>query len=226
MKIFSNYLGLVILVFMLSFGTGIHCQTRMQLIELNTFKALNKLSAEVKNHEKKDDLEKSLQELSSSAMKLFGEIREKGNFDAEGDSLFVGSLDDSQKALNGLLADWESDDNVDSMFADIKKDFDIKMTSSQLAAVSGAVANIEVTVLTKSATENISGYDVFYTYMWDLKKKEKKNVFTNQTNDAVKNLSPGYYFFWIEKDGKIVKTKTKIEIGNLMMPKETVVFNL
>nr|WP_315200979.1 hypothetical protein [uncultured Flavobacterium sp.] len=227
MRTFSKSPIIILLVFMLFVeSNNIHCQTKIEKIELTTFKTINKLNKKVKSLQNKQVLVNSLNELSNSAIKLFDKIRNDSNFNESDDNLFIDSIEDSQKALNQLLDEWESLDDANRLITDVKNDFDIKLASSPLAAVSEVMTSIEVTVLTKSESGNISGYDVFYTYMWDFKKKEKKNVFTNKTNDAIRNMSPGYYVFWIEKNGEITQTKQKVDIGNLMKPKETLIFTL
>lgn len=226
MRVFNKYSVVVLFLFSSLFAGKIHCQAKIEKVELNTFKTLNKLSTKINGLGNKGALVNSFNELSNSAKELFDKIHNDTNINESDDNLFIDSIEDSQKALSQLLTNWESNDDADSLIVAVKNDFNNKIKASPLAAMSEVLTSIEVTVVTKSASGNISGYDVFYTYMWDFKNKQKKNGFTNKTNDAVRNLSPGYYVFWIEKDGKIVQTKPKVDLGNLMNPKETLIFDL
>lgn len=202
-------------------------QTRLENLELNTQRSIRKLISKIYSLDNKDTIiVNNVNLLSKSATILFNKIRNDENLGQPNDTLFINSLELSQQALNQLLVDWRSNEKASNTMKAVKIDYDIKTASSPLAASSKVITNVEVSVYTKSKNQDVGGYDVLYTYMWDSEMREKKGIFNNQTNNAVKNLSPGYYVFWIERNGIPIQMKTKVEIGNLMTPKDTLIFNL
>lgn len=207
---------------------NIYDKTKMARIELNTQKSIRKLISKVNNLEKIDTtLINNVNNLSNSATSLFQKIVNDPDFGMPIDTSFIISLDQSQKKLDQLVVEnWSSNEEVGNIIRSIKTDYDIKINSSPLGASSKIITNVEVSVLTRSNNHNVDGYDVYYTYMWDSKEKKDKKSFNNQTNNAIRIISPGYYLFWIEKKGKIIQSKSKVEIGNLMEPKEVIVFNI
>ena len=216
-----------LIIFGFLFPNSLYSQTKLETIELNIQRSIRKLNNKINLLENKDTrLVRNLNLLSKSATLLFQKISNDGIIGQLEDTLFINSLEQSQQLLDQLILNWSSQEDAADIMESIKIDYDLKIRSSSLGVYSGIITNIEVTVITKHDNQDISGYDVFYTYMWDSQSKKKKQYFTNQTNNAKKILSPGYYFFWIEKNGILIQNKPKIEIGNLMLSKETIIFNL
>lgn len=227
MKSFLIHQILILLSSAILITDNTYGQTRLENVELNTQRTIRKLISKIYSLDNKDTIiVNNVNLLSKSATILFDKIRNDENLGQPNDTLFINSLELSQQVLNQLLVDWRSNEKAANTMKAIKIDYDIKTASSPLAASSKVLTNVEVSVVTKSKNQDVSGYDVLYTYMWDSEAKEEKNFFNNQTNNAIKNLSPGYYVFWIEKNGILIQMKSKVEVGNLMEPKETLIFNL
>jgi len=218
---------LLLLISVMLITSNIYGQTRLEIVELSTQKSIRKLTIKINKLDDKDAiLINNLKLLSNSATTLFQKIRNDQNIGQQNDTVFITTLEHSQQALNQLIVDWSSDEDAANLMKAIKIDYDTKINASPLGASSKVITNIEVSVVTKSAGQDAAGYDVFYTYMWDSVAKKEKNPFVNQTNNAIKKLAPGYYFFWIEKNGVTIQNKPKVEIGNLLLPKEFIIFNL
>lgn len=225
-RLLRHYILFLLASFMLT-SNIIYGQTRLENIELNTQKSIRKLISKISSNGNKDTiLVNNLHQLSKSVTTLFQKISNDVTIGQPSDSMFINSLEQSQQALEKLINGWTSNEHSTNIIKAIKLDYDIKTNSSPLAASTMVIKIVEVSVLTKSGNQNVAGYDVFYTYMWDSDTKKMKDNFNNQTNNATKNLSPGYYFFWIERNGVIIKSKPKVEIGNKMLPKEHLIFIL
>lgn len=227
MKYLFNQHFLVFLTLSILVTNNICGQTRLETVELNTQRSIRKLRKEIINRDKNDTiLVNNLSRLSESATILFTKISNDESLGQPSDTLFVNSLEQSQQAINQLVNEWKSNEYAANSLKSIKIDYDIKAASSPLGATSKVITNIEVSVVTKSGNKDVPGYDVKYNCMWDSDMMTSKNTFNNQTNNAVKILSPGYYIFWIEKEGILIQKKLNVEIGNLMRPNETIIFNL
>jgi hypothetical protein len=202
-------------------------QTRLQRVQLETQKTIGKLTNRLRTDVVKNTrATNSLSALSGASTTLFNKINNDQGLLSSADTGFVYSLEQSVFALNDLLNDWKSNEYAADKMQNIAFDYGIKTTSATLGASSSLTTNIEVNVISKLNSKEVGGYDVKCNYMWDSELKIGKIIFNNQTNNAVRNMAPGYYVFWIEKSGVIVQTKLKVEIGNLAQPKETIVFNL
>jgi len=228
MKIFNKYnLSLFFLILgMVTSNIGFS-QNRLQSVELNTQRSIRKLIEKINNFEMKDtNLIDGLSQLSKSSTFLFDKVNNDNNFNQLNDTLFINTLEQSQKSLSQLLTDWRSNKFAKDLIQAIKIDYDIKIASSPLGALSQVNKIIEVSVITKSGNNYVNGYDVKCNYMWDSDLVVGKIIFNNQTNNAIRNLAPGYYVIWIEKNGIEIQRKNKVEIGNSMQLKETIIFNL
>lgn len=204
-------------------------QTRLDSVQLSTQMTIQELISKEKSltsANKSNNFRNSLNQFSRSSNKLYEKIdADKIDYNSI-DTVFIISLEETQYALENILINWgNNDEDASTKLKKIKMDFDIKTKNLAFAAESKLLTNVEINVITKSGDALISGYDVYYTYMWDVDRK-KKRMFNNQTNDATKILSPGLYFFWIEKNKKIISEKEGVEIGNMRQPKETIIFNL
>lgn len=200
-------------------------QTRLQKVQLETQKTIRKLTNKVTTDGIKDTIvTNNLNRLSANATTLFNKIN--SNPASGKDTGFVYALEQSHVALAELLGDWGSNDYAANRMQDVSIDYYIKTKAAPLAASSNITTNIKVIVITKLNDSEVGGYDVKCNYMWDSELKKAKIIFNNQTNNAVKYMAPGYYVFWIEKDGVIIKKKSKVEIGNLSEPEELILFNL
>lgn len=222
-----KYFSLTFMFAMLFISNNLHSQKSLKEIELDTQRTIRKLIPKINKFVEKDSLVMiDINGLSVSATSLFEKINSDENFNQQTDTLFIQSLEQSQKMLEELRSDFQSYEFATKTIEDIKKDYDIKLESSPLGINSRIKSTIRVSVLTKRNDLAVPGYDVRCNYMWDSDLKVGKHVFNNQTNNAVRNLSPGYYIFWIEKDGIVIQKKERVEIGNMMESSETIIFNL
>lgn len=140
------------------------------------------------------------------------------------DDVFVQSLIESQKVIESFKQNSDSAELI-SLINAIQKDYELKINSSDFGAEPNIISVIEITVLTQKDNVLVEGYDVRCNYLWDINLSKARFNFTNPTNSAKMKLSPGYYVFWLEKDGNLIKKKN-VEIGNLHEDKEKVIFNL
>ncbi len=202
-------------------------QTRIKTVELETQKSIRKLISKKDSLNFQDTVfDNNLRKLYVSTRTLFEKINGDPTFTESEDTLFVSSLEQSQKKLDQLIANWPAKDDLIQTVQFLRKDYDIKINASPLGLASKITRTIEVSVITRIDNNDLSGYDVKCNYMWDSDLKTAKIVFNNQTNNAIRNLSPGYYVFWIEKNGILIQKREKIEIGNLKQNKEKIIFNL
>jgi hypothetical protein len=208
----------------------VYAQNRLSDIQTKTQQSIRNLNRKIRKLDRNDTnttiLINKLKLLSNSSTALFQKIKNDTNIVQQGDTEFIDALEQAQKELNQLLINWTSSEEASNLMEAIRIDYDIKIKSSPFAISSKVITSVEVSVITKYNNKAVPGYDVFYTYMWDSKAKKKKSYFNNQTNNAIKKLPPGYYFFWIEKNGVLIQDKSKVEIGNLMLPQEIIIFNL
>ena len=213
-------------VFLIIFSIA-HGQNDIKKIELNIQRTIRQLIGKVDNKGNDSQLMRnSLSDLSKTTNLLFKTINSDNNINLESDSLFISSLVNSQKTLDELVVHWESNSHAKSIIDAIQNDYSIKISASALGANSKILTEVQVTVFTKKGEIEIDGYDVKCNYLWDYRINIAKFVFNNQTNNAIRNLSPGYYVMWIEKNGTVIQKKDKVEIGNLQSQKESIIFNL
>ncbi|OAN61660.1 hypothetical protein A8B79_04330 [Balneola sp. EhC07] len=200
-------------------------QTSFESVELEAKRAIRQLILKVNTIENNSELKDELLLLSSATNNLFEKIDSDDTI-SESEDEFINSLVQAKNTLANLPESWRSNNHAILTMQFIRKDFAIKATSSPLSNGSMIRTKVRVSVMTKKNGALVPGYDAKCNYMWDANLLSAKIVFTNQTNDAVKNLAPGYYIFWIEKDGEIVQKREMVEIGNLQTPEESVIFNL
>jgi hypothetical protein len=202
-------------------------QKSVKMTELDTQRTLRKLIEKSNDQEEIDpELKNSLSSLSKTVTQLFNNIKADKSLQVDSDTLFFQSLEYAQKTLGELQTNWISNEHAKDVIEAIQKDYDIKMSASALGANSKFLSEIQVSVFTRKDDINVNGFDVKCNYLWEYKRDVARFVFNNQTNDATRYLSPGYYVIWIEKDGKVIQKKDKVEIGNLQKQEESILFNL
>ncbi|MBD0824459.1 hypothetical protein [Aestuariibaculum marinum] len=212
---------LFIMAFNLSGG-----QNNIKEIELKIQRSIRQLAKQADKKENDSVLiADNLMNLSQTTSQLFSAIY-KDNLDEKNDSLFFLSLESSQKSLEKLVAIGENNSYINSVIDAIQSDYLTKIKASALGADSTIKTEVRVLVYTRKGDKEIGGYEVKCNYLWDFKNPNPKFIFNNPTNNAERNLAPGYYFMWIEKDGKLIQKKDKLEIGNLHSQEESIIFNL
>lgn len=199
-------------------------EKKIEKLHLDTQRSLNRFASEIKSKNNDSDLLHSISELNHVVFLLF----EKVNFGISNnelvDPLFLNSLQDAQKTIQKLAEDPISD-NTTKMVDYLTQDFNIKMNSSPHGLSSIVTSRIEVVVKAVSGSSFIEGYDVFCNYMWEFNSTKPRFMSNSPTNNASIFLTPGYYVFWVEYKGEVIKKKNA-EIGNKQKDTEELIIGL
>lgn len=196
-------------------------QKRFSAVEFTTHQIIQQLQ-----FTKPGTVESAIGELSMAASYLFQKIHDDEILTQRPSMLLIESLEESAAVLRELTSDTIPVMQTIDIINAIKDDYSVIASSAALSSSSNIITQVTVTVVTQSGSQQRPGYDVMYTHMWDALAKKKKRSFNNQTNNALHIMAPGYYVFWIEKNGVVVQTKNNVEIGNLGLTADKLIFNL
>jgi hypothetical protein len=191
-------------------------------VALNTQKSLLKLRSKIKSSETKKIL--SFTELDLATTKFYDMIEEDIRADIIFDTLLINSLKGLQKEIEDLAVNTKSEDFIQRVNF-IKSDLTVKTNALPFSISSGINQNILVTVVTKKNDQHYGGYDVKCNAIWDFNLQTSKMPFTNPTNEATKNLAPGMYIIWIEKEGVHISNRI-VQIPSKRSVEDTIIFNV
>lgn len=218
-----KYLPLLLLVFLSYHSFG---QSRFKAAELKMQETLGELIQKTNtksggNEELKEDVRK----LFETTQELYNAINEDTTDITTSDTAYIVSLEQSQKALEEILKTDFTIEEIQKLINQIQKDYDAKVKASALAINSSVRRKVKVKVVTKKNNQIVHGYYVRGNQLWDYDLEKPKIIFNNPTNDAVKELPPGMYILWVEKDGKKVQS-AEFEIGNSSSNEQTLIIVL
>lgn len=112
---------------------------------------------------------------------------------------YMTTLEEAQKALARLNENFDSTANKDFIINAIYMDYDAKLKSITSSATSDANTKIKVTV---DSNED-EGFFVFGKLSYEQELAIKRFRFNRPTQNASLEVVPGYYLFWLEKDGRV-----------------------
>jgi hypothetical protein len=177
---------------------------------------------ESKNVDK--NTKKALDNLSMSYISFESKINLLSNnkTNTQLDTLFMRSLKDSQLLLQKISHDSTSVNENAFLIQSLSNDIKIKISAASAGLASSFNSKIKVKIKTIKNNANEDGYDVSCDYIWDFSTPIHRFFSNNPTNNAIIEVSPGMYIFYIRMKGIIVqKRDVKINADN-----NEIIFNL
>lgn len=111
---------------------------------------------------------------------------------------YVTSLKEAEKVLKQLTKNETDLANKEGILQAITQDYDAKLQTIRNTAKNDATTKIRVTVNSNKE----EGFFVFGKLSYEQEQDIKRFRFNRPTQNAVQNFVPGYYLFWLEKDGR------------------------
>jgi hypothetical protein len=130
-----------------------------------------------------------LEKTTTRLFKVISDTKEKTDFNSE----YLKTLKDSQEILDQMVFVKDADD-IYKTFKAVEKDFENKLKSINYGISSNANTSAKIKVTTDE-----DGYFVYIKYTYDFDKDIIRLRFNNPTNNAERELAPGYYIVWVEK---------------------------
>ncbi|WP_130734457.1 hypothetical protein [Flavobacterium sp. J27] len=112
---------------------------------------------------------------------------------------YMATLKEAQNALSRLYENFNNIDNKEFILHAVYLDYDAKLKSIYSSPTSDANTRIKVTV---DSNED-EGFFVFGKLSYEQELDIKRFRFNRPTQNASLDVVPGYYLFWLEKDGRI-----------------------
>lgn len=138
------------------------------------------------------------------------------------DTLFMRSLKDSHLLLQKISHDSTSVTENALLIESLSNDIKIKISSASSGLSSSFKSKIKVKIKTLKNNTTEDGYDISCDYIWDFGTPIHRFFSNNPTNNAIIELSPGLYIFYVRLEGIIIqKRDVKINADN-----NEIIFNL
>ena len=164
---------------------------------VSTQQTLNELAEKVTT-KTEDSLSGSLSKLVAKSKELFPAL-ENCNKKYKLTDNYMTTLVEAQKALASLNENFNSLENKEFILNAVYQDYDAKLQSIYSSPTSDANTRIKVMV---DSNED-EGFFVFGKLSYEQELDIKRFRFNRPTQNASLDVVPGYYLFWLEKDGRI-----------------------
>ncbi len=177
-------------------------------ITLKTEQSLKKLTDKIYDTSDKE-LIKTFKALKKKQRQLF-RVLKRCNRNLQLTPEYLVTLSESQKVLDQLFQNYEKTDNKQFLLESIYKDYAAKRKSINYYVAKDANAKIKVII---NSNEN-EGYFVFAKLSYEKGMDIKRFRFDSPTNNASLSFVPGYYLFWLEKDGRVSEPELHLIVGD------------
>lgn len=190
-------LSFYILVFIASCSSYKATNNELDELLFTTQQTMNQLAEKMPTTEK-DSLNKAfnqLEEISKELFPLLINCNKKYTLTKN----YMVTLEEAQKALDRLDENFDSIENKAFILNAVYLDYDAKLKSINSSATSDANTRIKVIV---DSNED-EGFFVFGKLSYEQELDIKRFRFNRPTQNASLEVVPGYYLFWLEKDGRV-----------------------
>ena len=136
----------------------------------------------------------SYSELEKTSSRLL-KVLSDANITSKLEYQYLLTLKQSQEALDNTK-NAESSERILTIFENINRDFENKLKSISFGISPNVITKAKIKVITAKD----SGYSAYIKYTYDYNKNIIRLRFNNLTNDAERDLAPGYYIVWVEKE--------------------------
>ena len=123
---------------------------------------------------------------------------------------YLTTLSETQKTLDQLFQNDEAINDPQFILESIYLDYDAKQKSINYYVSKDANAKIKV-IINSNEEE---GAFVFAKLSYEKNKDIKRFRFDSPTNNASQYFVPGYYLFWLEKDGRVSEPELHLIVGD------------
>ena len=210
MKNFRNYVLLGILaVSIFSCGVKAPEETNpLTSITLKTRQSLKKLADTIYATSDTELIEtfSALEKKQRSLFRLLKKCDRNNKLKPE----YLVTLSETQKTLDRLFQDEETINDPKYLLESIYLDYDAKQRSINYYVSKDANAKIKVIVNSNKE----EGAFVFAKLSYEKNMDIKRFRFNSPTNDASQYFVPGYYLFWLEKDGRTSDPELHLIVGD------------
>lgn len=212
MKSTAHSLLIIFAVSMLSFAVKAQEPSKekptLPSITLKTKQSLKRLSAKIDKNSDKEFVEtfKALKKKQRSLFRVLKRCDRNRKLKPE----YLLTLNESQKVLDQLFQNYETTEDKQFLLESVYKDYDAKRKSINYYVAKHANAKIKVII---NSNEN-EGYFVFAKLSYEKGMDIKRFRFDSPTNNASLSFVPGYYLFWLEKDGRVSEPELHLIVGD------------
>ncbi|MBW1296264.1 hypothetical protein [Aquimarina litoralis] len=112
---------------------------------------------------------------------------------------YVATLKETERRLSDMVKNYETISDKKYLINAIYQDYDAKLQTINNTAKNDATTKIKVIV---NSNEE-EGFFVFGKLSFEQGQDIKRFRFNQPTQNAVQDFVPGYYLFWLEKDGRV-----------------------
>lgn len=123
---------------------------------------------------------------------------------------YVATLKETERIIGNLARNYETISNKEFIINAIYQDYDAKLQTIINTAKNDATTKIRVIV---SSNEE-EGFFVFGKLSFEQEQDIKRFRFNQPTQNAVQDFVPGYYLFWLEKDGRVGTPELHLIMSN------------
>jgi len=153
----------------------------LSLVLSNTQRNLTSLQEKI-TASKEPKLKEAYEKLVLKSKELFP-VLEKCNDTYALTPEYVATLKETERRVRDLTKNYETISNKEYIINAIYKDYDAKLQTIHNTAKNNATTTIKVIIN--------SGQDI------------KRFRFNQPTQNAIQDFVPGYYLFWLEKEGRV-----------------------
>ncbi|MFD2563152.1 hypothetical protein [Aquimarina rubra] len=169
----------------------------LSLVLANTQISLINLQEKI-NTSKEPKLKEAYDQLALISKELFP-VLEKCNDKYALSPEYVATLRETERTLRYLVKEYETISDKEYIINAMYQDYDAKLQTIKNTAKNDATTKIKVIV---NSNEE-EGFFVFGKLSYEQGQDIKRFRFNQPTQNAVQDFVPGYYLFWLEKDGRI-----------------------
>jgi len=189
----------------------------LSLVLSNTQESLTNLQEKISAS---DDLKmkEAYKKLNRKSTELFP-VLEKCNDKYALSPEYVSTLKEAQKVLNRMTKNDVNVTNKANVLLAIYQDYDAKLQTIKNTAANNATTKIKVIV---NSNEE-KGFFVFGKLSYEQGQDIKRFRFNQPTQNAVQDFVPGYYLFWLEKEGRIGVPELHLIMSNSGEEEKTLV---
>ena len=180
----------------------------LSLVLSKTQQAISGLEGEI-TATSDNNLQAAYNELIEKSTTLFP-VLEKCNDKYALTPAYVSTLEATENTLRNLNEQYETITDKTFVLKAISKDYEAKLQTIKNTAQNNATTTIKVMV---NSSEN-EGFFVFGKLSYEQDLDIKRFRFNQPTQNASLDFVPGYYLFWLEKDGLIGEPELHLIMSN------------
>lgn len=196
-KIVTSYCTFCMLILICSCASYTTVSNKLPEVLSQTQQAVSNLAEKIPDLQN-DSLTAAFNRLEEKRKELFPlliKCNEKYRLSKD----YIATLQGAQKSLQRLYEGFDTISDKKYILYAISEDYDAKITSIQNDPNNEATTTIRVIV----DSNGDEGFFVFGKLSYEEELDIKRFRFNGPTQNAIQDFVPGYYLFWLEKDGLI-----------------------